>query len=957
MTTSASPDSPYKFLDSYSDAEHDRARFFGRERETEILLSDVVISRLVVLFARTGTGKTSLINAAVRPALDRRGYETFFVRVRRDPAASAREELLRHPQISALEGDTLAEQLANTVRMLDPRRPIVLFFDQFEEYFLYLAREEPDAARAFVTDLAKLYRNRESAVHVVLSIREDFYVELDSFRDEIPTIFQRESNLRLRWFEREQARAAIVGPIDTEQATIEDKLVERLLDDLSRRHGLVEPAQLQIVCDTLWRESTDGVLSLDEYVALGHEEGESTISEQIVSSRLAEQFEQFEKREELQLVEWLLTPGILSTDRGTKYVRDFPSLVKDLGVASSRLGGEEALHHVLRVLEESRLVRSYVRDDLEHIELMHDYLVAEPERLAELRRSVRAIWPRRVLEQGRAAWDAKRRAFTGSTTQLEEVLERVAAEREQAERDGRASPDHLAFGAEEARVLLHLALHRGICMSDAYQVALERGVPAWEIVLEAVSGPNVDDATYAVALLGELATREAVEALAQVLADERLAAEAQSALTAIASTSKDSTCAAVATDALVDYLRDALANAELAPLAVEDLGRLQSERSIDVLERTLTDPALADSATSALRRLSRSPSPGIAERAHAALGKGIRPPSPPPPASTSELRLETPALKRHVSTTGGVDESHFSVVAKALLEGRVVILLGFGANLAGRPPDTGWSKGVYLPSASELAADLARELALEEQPRSLGEVVAEANLLWGEYMTHKYLHDVFDADYPPNDVHAFVASVPSIVRERSSEPQLFVTTLFDDTLERAFAQAGERFDLVYAVADGDGRSKFAHRPPDGEMRVIDNALEYDDVFRNGRPLILKLLGTIDRSSDERDSFVVSDDDFADFDVTDLPAAVRSRLLRSHVLYLGYVLRDWRTRVVVRRTFDRTTSMFRSWAVVRVTDDVDVRLWQQRGVEVVTSDLGEYVAHLADGLGRYRATYA
>jgi MoxR-like ATPase len=67
--------SPYKYLDSYEI--HDEPLFFGRDEETEILLADVVVGRLVLLSAKTGIGKTSLINAGVRPALHRRGYSTF----------------------------------------------------------------------------------------------------------------------------------------------------------------------------------------------------------------------------------------------------------------------------------------------------------------------------------------------------------------------------------------------------------------------------------------------------------------------------------------------------------------------------------------------------------------------------------------------------------------------------------------------------------------------------------------------------------------------------------------------------------------------------------------------------------------------------------------------------------------------------------------------------------------
>ena len=82
---SAPDTAPYKFLDPFEP--EDRARFFGRDREIKILLADIVTTRLVVLFARTGTGKTSLINAGVRPLLHERGYVTFFIRVDADPVS------------------------------------------------------------------------------------------------------------------------------------------------------------------------------------------------------------------------------------------------------------------------------------------------------------------------------------------------------------------------------------------------------------------------------------------------------------------------------------------------------------------------------------------------------------------------------------------------------------------------------------------------------------------------------------------------------------------------------------------------------------------------------------------------------------------------------------------------------------------------------------------------------
>src|SRR5262249_30818405 len=79
---------PYKFLDSYGP--DDRDIFVARDREAETLVGDIVSSRLVVLCAKTGTGKTSLINAGVRPRLDDLDYATYYVRVERDPAAAVR---------------------------------------------------------------------------------------------------------------------------------------------------------------------------------------------------------------------------------------------------------------------------------------------------------------------------------------------------------------------------------------------------------------------------------------------------------------------------------------------------------------------------------------------------------------------------------------------------------------------------------------------------------------------------------------------------------------------------------------------------------------------------------------------------------------------------------------------------------------------------------------------------
>jgi putative ribosome biogenesis GTPase RsgA len=53
----------------------DAAIFFGRTDEAHELLSLVVAEREVLLYAQSGAGKTSLLNAGLRPLLETEGFE------------------------------------------------------------------------------------------------------------------------------------------------------------------------------------------------------------------------------------------------------------------------------------------------------------------------------------------------------------------------------------------------------------------------------------------------------------------------------------------------------------------------------------------------------------------------------------------------------------------------------------------------------------------------------------------------------------------------------------------------------------------------------------------------------------------------------------------------------------------------------------------------------------------
>jgi hypothetical protein len=52
----------------------DQRLFFGRDKETNEILSLIFAHQLVLIYAQSGAGKTSILNAQVTPALEKYGY-------------------------------------------------------------------------------------------------------------------------------------------------------------------------------------------------------------------------------------------------------------------------------------------------------------------------------------------------------------------------------------------------------------------------------------------------------------------------------------------------------------------------------------------------------------------------------------------------------------------------------------------------------------------------------------------------------------------------------------------------------------------------------------------------------------------------------------------------------------------------------------------------------------------
>ncbi len=922
-------ESPYKFLDYYRVEDEDI--FFGRKRETKILFSDVVVKRLVLLFAKTGTGKTSLINAGVRPLLEKKGYVTFFVRVKKDPVQSARECMLSAYSDVEWFGENLAAQLKNVAAQL--KMPIVLFFDQFEEFFVYAPKDDPAKGRAYIADfvsnMAEIYQDDKSRVHVVFSMREEWFVEMDVFREKIPEIFHNESNLRLRWFDEKQAREAIKLPAAAFNVEIEDAVVEKILDDL-KINGEVEPAQLQIVCDTLWR-ATEGelLITLAHYQQLAKDSTEK-IAVQVLYRRLEDEYKKIPTEEELQIL-YVVLPK-LRTPWKTKYVRDVVSLEKELisdfekamtagdanlqeiiqtNEAFQHLIGQlqssdSPLRHLIERLEDSRLIRRSFRDDMEVIELSHDYLVDSLDKLQE---RVKAIWPRQLLATAMSAYTTN-----GEMVRFEDF--------DKISKNARL----LNVSADIAAAMFDVALTHGLHMHLWFD--LTPPGQAWEILGNRIK--NLEETSNIIDLLVDLHTPEAFRLLETTLSDE-----------------------------------------EIGSYAVQVIGQKESLPAVDFLTKALENERLSAEARMVLSRLRKSRMyPQVAARARAVLADF-------PKRSKERLAVDE-ALTPTEKSTGGSSlpaqpdvndfreigfasqdslKPHYRIVSKFISDERIVFFLGAGVNYIDRPSNERWEIGHNLPTGSELAAYLAQTFGYRGSEPNYYDIARISQYIavmtGGTKVLYQELHNLFNVDYPPNSLHHFLAGLPSLLRAKGSPAggQIILTTNYDDTLERAFKMRDEPFELISYIANGDNEGMYRHWPSgESSPRIIERPNEYSDLLMSERTVILKISGGIDRSNPEQDSFAITEDDYieqlARTDITNsIPLTLAARLRRSNFLFLGHGLRDWNVRVMLRRIWSEQRQGYKSWAIQLFPDAIERQLWLSRNVEILNMKLDAYIAGL------------
>ena len=361
--------SPYRGLAAFEDSELDALYFFGRERDTEIVVANLIASRFTVLYGPSGVGKSSLLLAAVSRSLrelPEQPLVVVFSSWSDDPERALAAALAG---LAGIEGG----ELLDVASRAQADRDVYVILDQAEEYFTY----HGDAG-GFERALAELV-NRPLRVNVLLSLREDTLARLDRLKGQIPNLFG--NVLRLDRLDRAAGRAAILRPLErwgeleAENVVAEDTLVERVLDGVRAGRielgpgGLavveqngssrgIEAPYLQLVMQRLWdveRGAGSSTLRAETLEALGG-------AGQIVADHLERAIDALtpEQREiAARLFDHLVTPS------GMKIAHEASDLAEFAGRP------EAEIRPVVTMLAGHRILRT---DESGRWEIFHDVL-------------------------------------------------------------------------------------------------------------------------------------------------------------------------------------------------------------------------------------------------------------------------------------------------------------------------------------------------------------------------------------------------------------------------------------------------------------------------------------------------------------------------------------------------------------------------------------------------------
>lgn len=280
---------------------------------------------------------------------------------------------------------------------------------------------------------------------------------------------------------------------------------------------------------------------------------------------------------------------------------------------------------------------------------------------------------------------------------------------------------------------------------------------------------------------------------------------------------------------------------------------------------------------------------------------------------------------------GTAAQVDYEEIANRLKDGSIVPFFGAGASIA-----------CGLPSGSALAERLVARGAFPD-------VKGRDDLaLVSSYFVQKRDSLSLDAELrkalgvpaEPCRLHLYFA------RAGLEALRIFVTTNYDDLIERALEPRAP-----WVVVDRGKSGNVWCRPHGGVWEEIEAKNLGYKITDKTRPIVLKLHGSLDREDRDNDAFLITEEQYVDFlgrpPGGQIPQMLATAIRKKSFLFLGYGLRDWNIRVLLRKLAEGrgVSEKIRSWAIVRNPGLAEQELWRAQNVEMYDIDLEAFVTGL------------
>jgi uncharacterized RDD family membrane protein YckC/energy-coupling factor transporter ATP-binding protein EcfA2 len=252
---------PFEFDENYL--------FFGRDGQTDKLLSRLRRHRFLAVLGTSGSGKSSLVRAGLLPDIHGglmvaagSSWRVALFKPGNDPIGNLAQALSKPETFASTEDggatkpiieSTLRRSALGLIEVVRQERAggnLLVVADQFEEIFRFpqasTAPHPDDEAAAFVKLLLEAAHQSDYAIYVVLTMRSEYLGDCARFGG-LPEAINEGFYLIPR-MTRDERREAITGPAAVARGEIAPRLVNRLLNDVGDN-----PDQLPILQHALMR--------------------------------------------------------------------------------------------------------------------------------------------------------------------------------------------------------------------------------------------------------------------------------------------------------------------------------------------------------------------------------------------------------------------------------------------------------------------------------------------------------------------------------------------------------------------------------------------------------------------------------------------------------------------------------------------------------------------------------